>query len=368
MEKKNWTHVGIDLSGNFSNSKKTEEACKKAKSTMLCLAGIGVQPNALNPICTASLWRSVGIPTALYGCELWNNLTTSELEMLERTQCYIAKFIRCLHPNTRSEAATGNLGLWSMEGLIDKNKLLYLGRLCRSEATLVSKEIFITHLCFYKSDPNKHKFGFVQDITRILQKYNLSDYLKTYIDGQSFPTKNQWRNIVYEKVNQIETNKWNSGMSRKQELNVYQHIHRTLKPLSIWETVKRMPSLNKPAITYLVNIICGNVPDTFKSWIKESNNGHHCSLCKREIRDANTHFIMSCSQFLNWRNEMWDEITAKLPVTYIATLCNLDDEDLYENIITGNIPGLRIDENYCDQLLLIVSDSIFKLLTHFNEQ
>ena len=64
---------------------------------------------------------------------------------------------------------------------------------------------------------------------------------------------------------------------------------------------------------------------------------------------------------------MWDEIAAKLPVTYIATLLNLDDEDLYENIITGNIPGLRIDQNYCDQLLLIVSDSIFEL-THFNEQ
>ena len=129
---------------------------------MLSLAGVGLRPNALNPICAASVWRSVTIPSALYGCELWNNLTKSELETLERTQCYTAKFIQGLDPNTCSEAATSNLGLWSMEGFIDKNKILYFGHLCRSEATLLSKEVFITHLFLHLSDPNKQNLVLYQ--------------------------------------------------------------------------------------------------------------------------------------------------------------------------------------------------------------
>lgn len=365
-EKECWTHVGIELSGNFSSSKRTYECCRKAKSAILSLAGLGLRPNALNPICALSLWHSIGIPTALYGCELWNNLTTSELEMLERTQCYIAKFIQGLHPNTRSEAAIGNLGLWSMEGIIDKNKLLYLGRLCRSDATLLSKEIFITCLFLHLSNPSKQKFGFVPDITRILEKYGLFDFLKRYIDGQPFPKKSQWKNIVYDKLNQIETSKWKSGMLRKQELNIYQRIHTNLKPLSIWEAAKRTPSCNKPSITCLVNIVSGNVPDTFKSWLKETNDGHHCSFCNRHIKNPNIHFIMSCFKFREWRNDMWDEIVDKLPSTYTVNLHKLDEEDQYEHIISGNIPESRVNQYYSDQLILIVSHFIYKLLTQFS--
>lgn len=126
MEKRTWPHVGIELSGNFSSTERTLEACKKAKSVMACLVNIGVRPNALNPICGASLWRTVGQPTALYGCELWNNLTINEINSLERSQRFNAKRIQGLDWNTRSEAATGSLGLWSMEGQIEKKEIAVL--------------------------------------------------------------------------------------------------------------------------------------------------------------------------------------------------------------------------------------------------
>ena len=166
-ENKIWPHIGIELSGNFSSTKRTFEACKKSKSVMTCLVNIGARPNALNPIYGASLWCTVGIPTALYGCELWNNLTTNEITSLERSQRFNAKHIQGLDRNTRSEAATGSLGLWSMEGQIEKAKLLYLGRLCHSSATLKSKQLLIVHLFSYFTDPQSS----VLDLFRTLCEY-----------------------------------------------------------------------------------------------------------------------------------------------------------------------------------------------------
>ena len=119
-EKQSWPHVGIELPGNFSGLKRTLDACAKAKSTMACLSNLGVRPNALNPICGANLWHSVVIPTALYGCELWNNMTEQELLSIERILRHSAKRIQGLEPNTRSEAALGSLGLWSMHGGADR--------------------------------------------------------------------------------------------------------------------------------------------------------------------------------------------------------------------------------------------------------
>ena len=58
-----------------------------------------------------------------------------EIVSIERCQRFNAKRLQGLPRNTRSEAVTGSLGLWSMEGQIDKVKLVYFGRLCNEFAS-----------------------------------------------------------------------------------------------------------------------------------------------------------------------------------------------------------------------------------------
>ena len=145
-EEQSWTHVGIDLCGSFSSTERTLHSCQKGKSVMASLVNIGARPNALNPICGANLWLTMGIPAVLYGCELSNNLTTHEMVSIERCQRFNAKRLQGFPRNTRSEAVTGSLGLWSMEGQIDKVKLVYFGRLCNMNSLLISKQIFVVRL------------------------------------------------------------------------------------------------------------------------------------------------------------------------------------------------------------------------------
>ena len=104
-------------------------------------------------------------------------MTTNEILAIERCQRFNAKRLQGLPKNTRSEAVTGSLGLWSMEGQIDKVKLVYFGRLCNMNAFLISKQIFVGRLFSYLSDPSKQRLGLIPDIIRILEKYNLISYL-----------------------------------------------------------------------------------------------------------------------------------------------------------------------------------------------
>ena len=213
---------------------------------------------------------------------------------------------------TRSEAATGSLGLWSMEGTIDKAKLLYFGRLCRLHETLLTKKIFTERLSSYYIDPNKQTIGFIPDIIQILDKYSLGNYLSTYIEENTLPAKLSWTKIVYDHINEFEIVKWKNGMLDKDELLFYRQIHTTLKPLHLWEVARRNP-LEKTSIATLVHIICGNTPMRFKSWlIQDDDNEERCKFCYAPPWNTSFHFITLCHHFNWWRNKWWDEIVDKI--------------------------------------------------------
>ena len=181
-----------------NSTERTLRSCQKGKSVMASLVNIVAWPNALNPICGANLWLTMGIPAALYGCELWNNLTMHEIVSNERCQRFNAKRLQGLPRNTRSEAVTGSLGLRSMEGQIDKVKLVCFGSLCNMNSLLISKQIFVGRLFSHLSDPSKQRLGLIPDIIRILEKYNLISYLMAYENELIFPSNREWKKLVHK--------------------------------------------------------------------------------------------------------------------------------------------------------------------------
>ena len=69
-EKADWDHVGINLSGNFSSMERSKKAANKGKSVSGLLSRVGLRVGGLNPICGSNIWKSFGLPSILYGCEL----------------------------------------------------------------------------------------------------------------------------------------------------------------------------------------------------------------------------------------------------------------------------------------------------------
>ena len=70
-----------------------------------------------------------------------------------------------------------------------------------------------------------HPQGYLPDILKILDKYNLKSYLDIY--NGYFPNKCNWKNIK-KQVQGLQTDMWRAGIPTKSELKLYSLIHNDL--------------------------------------------------------------------------------------------------------------------------------------------
>jgi len=98
-----YTHLGITCDKYLPTHLLIQEACRRLRGTFLSICNSGIHPENLNPLTSRTIYKSVVIPKALYGCEMWSILSVS-LEYLvpvfnvlcmqeTNTICYIMFFI-----------------------------------------------------------------------------------------------------------------------------------------------------------------------------------------------------------------------------------------------------------------------------------
>ncbi|VDI05809.1 Hypothetical predicted protein [Mytilus galloprovincialis] len=104
---------------------RTIDVCRTLRATVISLIRLGVHPAILNPIVCSKFVKQVCYPKALYGCELWGKLTSTEWLMLERTQHYICKKIQGLPRRTRSDMCLPMIGWFSIESYVDEKETSY---------------------------------------------------------------------------------------------------------------------------------------------------------------------------------------------------------------------------------------------------
>ena len=368
VEKKTCEHAGIILSSDFSSRERTTNAAKKGKEVVSSLMSVGVRPGGLNPICGAEVWKTTGLAKMLYGSQLWWNITKTDLGVLENANRFAAKRAQGLCPMTRSEAVTGNLGLWTMEGYIDKNKLSFLQKLIASSSDLFHKKIFIRRLARFVCNVSSAMQGYIVDIFKVLTKYHLEEYMVIYIESGHFPTEQSWKNTVKSAIHCHQIEIWRAGIASKPELKHYGLVHSELKPLELWAVAMRNPIFLK-AIANAVNVLSGNVPSTVMSKISRRETDFRCNLCGRIFEDISYHFIMDCVRMVDERNKLWDVLFDRLPTNVCAQLFGGDDKTIYCNFFlgkTGNTTGRGLTKHesivdITDTILLTVSRGILSI-------
>ena len=129
---------------------------------------------------------------AVYGAEVWSNMSQSDILTLERVNRFAAKIAQGLAITTMSETAIGSLGLRTIEGCIDKKKLLFLRTMVVSHPESIEKKLFIERLTVFLCADyplSSVKHGFIPDIYRLLKKYDLQQYMDGYLNDGAFPSK-----------------------------------------------------------------------------------------------------------------------------------------------------------------------------------
>ena len=194
-------HLGIRQDSNLKLANRITERCQKAKNSFFAMAGLGLRPLGLNPLTSVSLYRKIVIPTALYGCELWNNMNKSDLDTVNRLQHFVVKKILGLPIRTRSDICESMLGLIRLSAEIEKRKLMFLHKILSLNTDTICQKLFIRKYILFISNRNSLNYGYIPDICNILEKYDLQAMINDYFkDVKLLPTKLAWKQTVNKSI------------------------------------------------------------------------------------------------------------------------------------------------------------------------
>ena len=79
-------HLGIRQDSNLKITDRINERCQKAKNAFFAISAQGLHPYGLNPLVSVNLYKKIIVPIALYGCELWHNMSYREIVIVNRLQ------------------------------------------------------------------------------------------------------------------------------------------------------------------------------------------------------------------------------------------------------------------------------------------
>ena len=133
-------HLGITLDRRLTNACRVHEACSRARKSYFSLKSN--MPGTVNPLTATSLYRKVILPSLLYGCELWNELSVTDTKKLSQLQHFLVKDMHGFETRTRSDMCESMLGLLEIVREIDKRKLLFFCKLCHLQPATNTKNIF----------------------------------------------------------------------------------------------------------------------------------------------------------------------------------------------------------------------------------
>ena len=219
------THVGIVLHESLKPSAAIESRVTKARASFFSTMALEDNPGDVNPTILSSIARKVTFPTALYGAELWYEMTMSNVLKLEKLVRLFAKHLQHLPFFTRTDMALSMLGWHSMQTEVDKRKLIFLQKLCVMDTDLLTKWVFSHRLNLFAVKGHRNQMGFIPEIWRILTKCNLKDHLKAYLETGEFPKKCTWKKIIETSVNSAHQNAWTERTQNDSDFDRFLLVH-----------------------------------------------------------------------------------------------------------------------------------------------
>ena len=308
------------------------------------------------PKSTTTIYHKVILPRSLYACELWNKLTNKELQELKVMQRYLAKQIQHFHTRTRSIITLGMLGWQSIDLYIDKAKLYFFRRLCHLHDGMLAKQVFIKRLCMWDASNKTGQTGFIPDVARLFDKYNLLNHLDKYIKDGIFPNKYHWKLSVESVLANYTSTKEKDLCNNDSELQFYRQlclfkgkcgniVYNNAQLHIIWQLVPTNRHIRFQLI-FLASLCT----------VVRSKPRKICEYCDLMYDHFLIHLLTSCKKYKTAREVYWNFLIDILPPSCSAYLHNLSDWDFICLILKKQlVPQSEISLDHLKDILIITA-------------
>ena len=139
-------HLGIRQDSNLKITHRINERCQKAKNAFFAISAQGLHPYGLNPLVSVNLYKKI---IALYGCELWHNMSYRGIVIVNKLQHGIVKIILGLPMRTRSYMCESMTCCHKLYSNIVIRKLMFLHKILRLDVHSTTRNIFKLYAKYY---------------------------------------------------------------------------------------------------------------------------------------------------------------------------------------------------------------------------
>lgn len=324
QEETQYKHLGIYCNKYMSIDENVKSAVSKLKGTLLSLTNCGIYEGGLNPLTSKHIYRSIVLPKALYGCELWNNLSHKHLNMLERAHRFCVKYMQSLPKRTNTDLALSLLNLHDIEYEIDYRKLIFFRQLCCLPYDYRTKDIFLYRLLDFNSQMSFQR-GFIQDMYRILGKYSLTHVFHTFIENGTFISKGSWKHLVCTSIREQERVEWASKTRSSPSFKRISNIHNGEKEYIVWNLCRQSP--------YYLNLAYKAIPILTKMFSGKWQQ--NCNLCGDYVFSVSEHLLLDCVRLCDIRDTLWERLLSRFGVNFYIQFISYPPETQIDMLYSG---------------------------------
>ena len=171
-----YKHLGIVYNKDMKVKQNAADSASSIRKLFFGLVSCGFSEMDLHALTLKRIYESIVLPRALYGSELWSNLSQNDIMLLERSHRLCIKTMQNMDLNTRTCVALSSIGIMSLNYMTVKRKLTLFGQLCRLDTSYAAKRLFLYRLSSHYLY-NSIEFGFIPDIY-VLRKVGIGTILE----------------------------------------------------------------------------------------------------------------------------------------------------------------------------------------------
>jgi len=244
-----------------------------------------------------TIYKSVVIPKALFGCETWNHCASSDMKHIETAHRFCVKHMQRFSKYTNTMVRYLTIDLVPVQLEIDYRKLLMFGQLCRLDESYLAKQIFVHRLVRFVNLGRQSR-GFTPDMFRLLQKYELVQYLEVFCTTGVFPSKFSWKRTLKSMI----FYKWRSNT-----LKSLMQEHSDIPVSNALGESGCSPVWQLAALNRRLHRVCGELLACLGK-VYSKPFPQKCKKCNLLVDNLTVHLLCLCVVNEMYRKRIWDSI------------------------------------------------------------
>ena len=205
--------------GSFSSN--VDDNIEKTRNKAGMIFSSHLDRQKVNPVIYVKFWKKACLPSLLFGAELFT-LTPGLLLKLERCQSWYLKHIFYVPSFTPGPSLLKMSGLNSVASEIAIKKLLFLGRLITEpNMAPIVRNLFQCRAESY-FDTNVTSAGVLLSTGEALVKYDLFHHFKSWYISSTFPSYENWKGIVRDRIRVFENDAWLQFCDNHPDIHIIQ--------------------------------------------------------------------------------------------------------------------------------------------------